>query len=38
MAGQFMIFRWNVSTVNEQKAEIFILLLNSAFSAGTDAQ
>jgi hypothetical protein len=25
MAGQFMIFRWNVSTVNEQKAEIFIL-------------
>jgi len=33
MPGQFMIFSPNVSIVNEQKAEIFILLLNSEFSA-----
>jgi len=38
MAGQFMIFCWNVRPVNEQKAEIFILLLNRVFSAGTGAQ
>jgi hypothetical protein len=38
MAGQFITFCRNVCTVNEQKVEIFILLLNSVFSAGTDAQ
>jgi hypothetical protein len=38
MPGQFITFRPNVCPVNEQKVEIFILLLNSAFSAGTDAQ
>jgi hypothetical protein len=34
MAGQFITFCRNVCPVNEQKAEIFILLLNSVFSAG----
>jgi hypothetical protein len=38
MAGQFMIFRRNLSPVNEQKVDIFILLLNRDFSAGTTAQ
>jgi hypothetical protein len=38
MAGQFITFCLNVSIVNEQKAEIFILLLNRVFSAGTAAQ
>jgi len=38
MAGQFITFSPNVSTVNEQKAEIFILLLNRVFSAGTAAE
>jgi hypothetical protein len=38
MAGQFMIFCWNVSPVNEQKVEISILLLNRVFSAETAAQ
>jgi hypothetical protein len=38
MAGQFIPFRRNVSPVNEQKAEIFILLLNREFSAGTTAE
>jgi len=38
MAGQFITFRWNVCTVNEQKVDIIILLLNSVFSAGTAAQ
>jgi len=33
MAGQFITFCRNVCTVNEQKAEIFILLLNRVFSA-----
>lgn len=37
MPGQFITFRRNVSTVNEQKVEIFILLLNSDSSAGTAA-
>jgi hypothetical protein len=36
--GQFMIFCWNVCPVNEQKADIFIMLLNREFSAGTTAQ
>jgi hypothetical protein len=38
MAGQFITFCRNVCPVNEQKAEIFILLLNREFSAGTAAQ
>jgi len=38
MAGQFITFCWNVSPVNEQKADIFILLLNRVFSAGTAAE
>jgi len=38
MAGQFITFCWNVCPVNEQKVEIFILLFNSVFSAGTAAQ
>jgi hypothetical protein len=38
MAGQFMIFCPNVCPVNEQKVEIFILLLNREFSARTTAQ
>jgi hypothetical protein len=38
MAGQFITFCWNVCPVNEQKVEIFILLLNREFSAGTAAQ
>jgi hypothetical protein len=33
MAGQFITFCWNVCTVNGQKAEIIILLLNREFSA-----
>ena len=33
MAGQFITFCPNVCPVNEQKVEIFILLLNSVFSA-----
>jgi hypothetical protein len=33
MAGQFITFCRNVCPVNEQKVEIFILLLNSVFSA-----
>jgi len=33
MAGQFITFCRNVCTVNEQKADIFILLLNRVFSA-----
>ncbi len=33
MAGQFITFSPNVSPVNEQKVEIFILLLNRIFSA-----
>jgi hypothetical protein len=33
MAGQFITFCWNVSPVNEQKVEIFILLLNKVFLA-----
>ena len=33
MAGQFITFCRNVCPVNEQKAEIFILLLNRVFSA-----
>jgi len=32
-AGQFITFSRNLSPVNEQKAEIFILLLNRVFSA-----
>ena len=35
MAGQFITFCWNVCPINEQKVEIFILLLNREFSAGT---
>jgi len=31
MAGQFITFCRNVRPVNEQKVEIFILLLNSVF-------
>jgi hypothetical protein len=38
MAGQFMIFCRNVSPVNEQKVEIFILLLNRVLLAGTAAE
>jgi hypothetical protein len=38
MAGQFMTFCWNVCPVNEQKAKIFILLLNRVFSAETAAE
>jgi hypothetical protein len=38
MAGQFITFCRNVCPVNEQKVEIFILLLNRVFSAGTTAQ
>jgi hypothetical protein len=38
MAGQFITFCWNVCPVNGQKAEIFILLHNSVFSAGTAAE
>ena len=38
MAGHSMNFCPNKSTVNEQKAEIFILLLDRAFSAETAAQ
>jgi hypothetical protein len=38
MAGQFITFCRNVCTVNKQKVEIFILLLNSVLSAGTVAQ
>jgi hypothetical protein len=34
MAGQFITFCRNVCPVNEQKAEIFILLLNRVFLAG----
>jgi hypothetical protein len=33
MAGQFMIFCRNVCPVNEQKVEIFILLLDRVFPA-----
>jgi hypothetical protein len=33
MAGQFITFCRNFCPVNEQKVEIFILLLNSVFSA-----
>src|SRR5690348_4386091 len=33
MAGQFITFCRNFCSVNEQKVEIFILLLNSVFSA-----
>jgi hypothetical protein len=32
MAGQFITFRRNVCPVNEQKVEIFILMLNREFS------
>jgi hypothetical protein len=38
MAGQFITFRRNACPVNEQKVEIFILLFNRVFSAGTAAQ
>jgi hypothetical protein len=38
MAGQFITFCPNISTVNEQKVKIFILLLNRIFSAGTTTQ
>jgi hypothetical protein len=38
MAGQFITFCQNVCPANEQKVDIFILLLNSVFSAGTAAQ
>jgi hypothetical protein len=38
MAGQFITFCRNVCPVNEQKVEIFILLFNRVFSAGTAAQ
>jgi hypothetical protein len=38
MAEQFITFCRNLSPVNEQKVEIFILLLNSVFSAGTADQ
>jgi hypothetical protein len=38
MAGQFITFCRNVCPVNEQKADIIILLLNSLFSAGTAAE
>jgi len=38
MAGQFITFCWKVCPVNEQKVEIFILLLNRVFPAGTAAQ
>jgi len=38
MAGQFITFCWNVCPVNEQKVQIFILLFNRVFSAGTAAQ
>jgi hypothetical protein len=37
MAGQFITFCRNVCPVNEQKVDIFILLLNKVFSAGTAA-
>jgi len=33
MAGQFITFCRNVCPVNEQKVEIFILLLNTVLSA-----
>jgi hypothetical protein len=35
MAGQFITFCRNVCPVNQQKVEIFILLLNREFSAET---
>jgi hypothetical protein len=38
MAGQFITFCRNLSPVNEQKVEIFILLLNREFSAETATQ
>jgi len=38
MAGQFITFCWNFSPANEQKVEIFIILLNREFSAGTTAE
>jgi hypothetical protein len=37
MARQFITFGPNVNPVNEQKVEIFILLLNREFSDGTAA-
>jgi hypothetical protein len=38
MAGQFITFRWNVSTVNEQKVEIFIHSSIENFQPGLKAQ